>query len=129
MNTARILKSAYMSELEIHNEGGQSWAGFFVSLLKLFKFDHLWDTLDSSEAQKQSKTLKHKGRCSYKNLYFDHNFAAVGHHSKLRTYIEFKQNCNIENYLDTYIHIYLNIEDVRSTFLAQTILQYQNKLP
>ncbi len=43
MNTDRILKRAYMSELEIHNAGGQSWAGFIVSLLKLIKFDNLWD--------------------------------------------------------------------------------------
>ncbi len=80
-----------MSELEIHNARGQSCAGFIVSLLQLIKFDHLWDTPDPSEAQQQSKTLKHKGRSSYKNLYFDNSFAAVGHHSKLRTYIEFKK--------------------------------------
>ncbi len=62
----RILKRAYISELEMHNAGGQSWAGFIVSLLKLIKFDDLWDKPDPLEAQKQSKTLKHKGRSSYK---------------------------------------------------------------
>ncbi len=41
MNTDKILKRAYISELEIHNAGGQSCAGFIVSLLKLIKFDHL----------------------------------------------------------------------------------------
>ncbi len=51
-------------------------------------------------AEKQSTTLKHKVRGSYKNLYFDQNFATVGQHSKRRTYIEFKQNCNKENNLD-----------------------------
>ncbi len=32
MNTDRILKRAYMSELEIQNAGEQSWAVFLVSL-------------------------------------------------------------------------------------------------
>ncbi len=50
MNTDRILKRVYISELEIHNAGGgQSWTGFIVSLLKLTKFDHLWDKPDSLE--------------------------------------------------------------------------------
>jgi len=99
MSQDRLVKSAYLSELEIHAAGGHSWASFIASLLKLINVDHMWDAPDSLEPSKQSTMLKNKIRTTYRNWYFDHNFAIVGQQSKLRSYVDFKDNHHMENYL------------------------------
>ena len=99
MTEDRLVKSAYLSELDIHKRGGQSWASFIHILLELANLSSVWDAPDPLELHKQSTTLKGKARSFYKQFYFDHNFAIVGQQSKLRSYIEFKNNSNMENYL------------------------------
>ena len=37
---------------------------------------------------------------SLNHLYYNHNVNSVGQHSKLRTYVEFKSDFEMDNYLD-----------------------------
>ncbi len=97
MTNDRLLKQAYLSELEIYRKGKDSWAAFIFQLLKVIKLEDIIDT------PPQNKGLVHdtkdRIRTSFKKLYFDSQFSMVNDNSKLRTYIMFKNNHCEEKYL------------------------------
>ena len=100
LDSNRILKCAYESELEIHNSGGTSWATFVLKLLELAGSEQLWQEVDPTVIKRQASSMNNKVKQEYSNLYFQSNYDAIGEHSKLRTYVTFKVEADREKYLD-----------------------------
>ena len=99
MSSDRLVRQAYLSELEIHFSGKHSWATFIVEMLKTYNLQYLWTATDHSEHQKNIKTLKRSVRETSKKIYFDKNFSSVTEKCKLRTFVQFKNNSILEPYL------------------------------
>ena len=100
VNTNRILRSAYESELEIHNAGGTSWATFVAKLLDLIGHDSSLQSPKSDHIKQHNYSTSCKVKKEIPDLYFQFHVASIGQHSKLRTYNKFKEGIGREKYLD-----------------------------
>ena len=104
MNTDqdRILSSAFNSELEIHRNGGTSWVSFIVKLLELNQAPTAWASnaeTNLSDITPHLKTFSSNCKNTITQLYVNFSRDSVGEHSKLRTYITFKNDFEMERYL------------------------------
>ena len=98
LESCRILKGAYESELEIHKSGGISWVTFVAKLLEIGGTDNLVQNPDPVIIKTQCSNSKMKEKLS--QFYFKYNYDTIGGHSKLRTYVTFKEKEGRELYLD-----------------------------
>ena len=101
MNSNRILKKAYFSEMVIHRDGGNSWCTFLLKLLDVTGQNQLWRKqsdihMNTCELSKLKQLFSDK----IAELYFMTQFKKVGHGSKLRTYTKFKNDYKLENYVN-----------------------------
>ncbi len=99
LDSNRILRSAYESELEIHNAGGTSWATFVAKLLELIDHDSCLHT-PKQDIINQSTSMKSEVNTEIAELYFQYNYKSISEHNKLRTYVNFKTSVGREKYLD-----------------------------
>ena len=83
LDSNRILKGAYESELEIHKSGGISWATFVEKLLEMTGNHNLWQSQDPIYIKNQLHSLNNKVKEEVSQLYFQHNFDSIVAHSKL----------------------------------------------
>ncbi len=95
MDMNRLVKQAYLSELDLYKAGKTSWAGFVFQILKTINFDNTKTVKSKTEARQ----IKCQIRTAYTDLYYDSNYASINHKSKLRTYVTFKNDNNMEKYL------------------------------
>ena len=85
----------------IHRDGGNSWCTFLLKLLQVTGQNQLWSKqtgihMDTHELSKLKQSISDK----IAELYFRTQFKQVGHGSKLRTYIKFKNDYKLENYVN-----------------------------
>ena len=95
----RILKSAYLSELDMYQEGKTSWVSFITQVLELINQKHLWYNPDPDNLKKHLSACKKCFADKYSELYFQQNYNLINEHSKLRTYAKFKTTYDREKYL------------------------------
>ncbi len=75
---------------------------FLLELLKVNQYDTLWhdqNTLDPDDMRRVFRGSKQKTRSSLSELYSDYNYKQIGEHSKLRSYVRFKSDFEMEKYL------------------------------
>ncbi len=99
LDSNRILRSAYESELAIHNAGGTSWAAFVDKLLEIIGHDSSLHTPEQ-DIMKQSTSMKSEVNKEIAELYFQYNYKSISEHCKLRTHVKFKTSVGKEKYLD-----------------------------
>ena len=101
IDSTRILWSAFQSELKIHKEGGTSWVSFIIKVLELCNPDikvNLQDTCsDNLKGEIKAGCTRIKSRMT--DQYCKQNVDSIGSRSKLRTYITFKKDFEMEPYL------------------------------
>ncbi len=100
-DTSRILWSAFQSELNIHKQGGVSWVSFIIKILELCDSDSAANLLNTNSDNLKGDIKKGcaKVRSRVTDLYHKFNVNNIGSHSKLRTYISFKKDFEMEPYL------------------------------
>ncbi len=99
LDSNRILRSIYQSELEIHNAGGTLCATFVAKLLEIIGHDSSLHT-PKQYIIKQSTSMKSEVNNEIAGLYFLYNFKSICEHCKLSTYVKFKTGMGMEKYLD-----------------------------
>lgn len=101
MDSNRLLKFAYLSELTIHREGGTSWATFIMKLLDIAKENKLWVNQGSLKIDKDKLFhLKKAITTSISESYFKKQFDMINISSKLRTFAKFKKDHKTEKYIN-----------------------------
>ena len=65
MSDARLLKLAYLSEIEMHQSGCNSWVTFILKLFDVMKTGYLWT--NTSRLDNREEVSKLKKTCVGKN--------------------------------------------------------------
>ncbi len=98
MGESRLLKSAYLSELAQDQQGKPSWYTFIKTIMgKVRCSTYLNET--QSDVMGKRGFLKSRVTKYFQDLYFVDQFNDIDESSKLRTYVSFKQNFKMEQYL------------------------------
>lgn len=97
----RMLWSAFQSELNIHKQGGVSWVSFVLKILELCNSDASVSLLSttSDDLKGKIKSGCNKIKSSIPDLYYKCSMDSITSRSKLRTYITFKTDFEMEPYL------------------------------
>ena len=100
----RILKDAYLSEIQVAKNGGSSWINFIINILEIADAKDLWQRQGSGiMVDKNSiQALKFKVHKCITKYYYDNEFKRINYHSKLRTYVSFKNTYTLENYVNVH---------------------------
>ena len=102
----RLLKSAYMSEIQLYSKGNCTWLDFIEKVLEISGIKNIWQNQSNIHGTGKPniniQSVKTKVVDSITQLYYADEFKRINCNSKLRLYKEFKGNYNIENYVNIY---------------------------
>ena len=99
MNDNRLLKIAFLSELEVHRCGGNSWVTFILKLFEVMKANHILKSTNRLNDKNEIYKIKTFVMESITKLYYENAFDQITEHNKLRTYKTFKDSYSLENYI------------------------------
>ena len=102
VDSDRILKDAYLSELHICNKGGASWVTFVLKLLQVTNLEDLWcKQMGNHKIEKSHvNVLKNNVQDAITKIYHNNEFNNIDHNCKLRTYKKFKSDFKLEKYVN-----------------------------
>ena len=106
LDNDRLLKSAYLSEMQLYSKGHCTWINFIEKVLEISGIKNLWQNQSNVSTTGKLNidihSVKAKIVDSITQLYCADEFKRITCNSKLRLYKEFKSNYDIENYVNIY---------------------------
>ena len=104
MDHDRLIKEAYLSELNVTNKGGVSWVNFLIKILENTDLEYLWQRQGQGIMWHKNNiaSFKMKVQNCITKIYHDHMFKSINCNSKLRSYVSFKNNYSLEKYINIY---------------------------